>query len=233
MSAGLWNYMFEGLLVTLQLTIFGAILGLVFAFAAGLARLSGNKLLRGMGFAYTEAFRGLSALVVLFWLIFVLPTVFGVQLAPLFAGVLALSLNIGAYGAEVVRGAVRAVPQGQIEAAIALNFTPWQRMRKVILPQAVVAMIPSFSNNLIELLKATALVSVVFLSDLTFGAQLVRASTGNTAGTFGLLLVAYGLIALVFTTLMRLLERRAAASLGRTVPPGMIARIFRRTEASA
>lgn len=223
--------MIEGLVVTLQLTIFGALLGLVFAFAAGLARLSKHKILRAMGFLYTEIFRGMSALIVLFWLIFVIPR-FGYQLAPLFAGVLALALNIGAYGAEVVRGAVRAIPQSQLEAATALNFTPWQRTRKVVLPQAIVAMIPAFSNNLIELLKASALVSIVYLSDLTFGAQLVRASTQNTAGVFGGLLVAYGVIALIFTVLMRFLERRAAASLGRTVPPGMIARIFRK-EASA
>ncbi|ASO19013.1 polar amino acid transport system permease protein [Actinoalloteichus hoggarensis] len=232
MSPGLWQYMIEGLVVTLQLTVFGALLGLVFAFAAGLARLSRKKFLRALGFLYTETFRGMSALIVLFWLIFVMPR-FGYQLAPLFAGVLALALNIGAYGAEVVRGAVRAIPQSQLEAATALNFTPWQRMRKVVLPQAIVAMIPAFSNNLIELLKASALVSIVYLSDLTFGAQLVRASTQNTAGVFGGLLVAYGVIALIFTVLMRFLERRAAASLGRTVPPGMIARIFRRTEATA
>lgn len=221
MSGGLWLRLLDGLLVTVQLTGYGAVLGLLFAFAAGLARLSRNRVVRGLAFAYTEAFRGLPALVVLFWLVFALPGL-GFQLEPLFAGVIALSLNIGAYGAEVVRGAVLSVPVGQIEAATALNFTRWQRMRRIVLPQAVVAMVPPFGNLLIELLKATALVSLVYLQDLTFQGQIVRAATGNTAMTFFGLLVGYGVIALVLTVLMRLVERRAAASLGRTAKPGLL-----------
>ncbi|WP_434445308.1 ectoine/hydroxyectoine ABC transporter permease subunit EhuC [Lentzea sp. E54] len=221
MSGGLWLRLLDGLLVTLQLTVFGALLGLVFAFAAGLGRLARRRVVRGLAFAYTEGFRGLPALVVLFWLVFALPGL-GFQLDPLFAGVLALSLNIGAYGAEVVRGAILSVPVGQLEAATALNFTRWQRMRRIVLPQAAVAMVPPFGNLLIELLKATALVSLVYLQDLTFQGQIVRAATGDTAMTFLGLLVGYGVIALVLTILMRLVERRAAASVGRTVRPGLL-----------
>ncbi|OLT45167.1 ectoine/hydroxyectoine ABC transporter permease subunit EhuC [Saccharomonospora sp. CUA-673] len=220
MSAGLMAYVWEGLVVTLMLTVFGALLGLVFAFIAGLARSSDRKVVRGIAMVYTEVFRGFPSLVLLFALIFILPQ-FGFQLNTLFAGILALALNIGAYAAEVVRGAVRSVPPGQLEAAVALNFTPMQRMRKVVLPQAVVAMIPPLSNNLIELLKATSLVSLVYISDLTFAAQLVRASTGETTLVFLGLLVGYGLIALVLTTIMRLLERMAAKRLGRQVPKGI------------
>jgi len=220
-SSGLWLRLLDGLLVTLQLTAYGAVLGLVFAFAAGIARLSSNRLVRGIAFGYTEAFRGLPALVVLFWLVFALPGL-GFQLVPLFAGVVALSLNIGAYGAEVVRSAILAVPAAQLEAATALNFTPWQRMRLVVLPQAVVTMVPPFGNLLIELLKATALVSLVYLQDLTFQGQIVRAATGDTAMTFLGLLVGYGVIALVLTVLMRLLERRVAASVGRVARPGLL-----------
>ncbi|MFF5987931.1 ectoine/hydroxyectoine ABC transporter permease subunit EhuC [Prauserella flavalba] len=223
MSSGLMSYVWEGLGNTLLLTVFGALLGLVFAFIAGLARSSERKWVRGIAMVYTEVFRGFPSLVLLFALIFIVPT-FGYQLNPLFAGILALALNIGAYAAEVVRGAVKAVPPGQIEAAIALNFTPLQRLRKVILPQAVVAMIPPFTNNLIELLKATSLVSLVYISDLTFSAQLIRASTGETALVFFGLLVGYGVIALFFTAIMKLLERMAARALGRTVPSGFFGR---------
>ncbi|MEU3273243.1 ectoine/hydroxyectoine ABC transporter permease subunit EhuC [Saccharomonospora sp. NPDC006951] len=220
MSAGLMAYVWEGLRNTLLLTVFGALLGLAFAFIAGLARTSKRKTVRAIAMVYTEVFRGFPSLVLLFALIFIIPQ-FGYQLNPLFAGILALALNIGAYAAEVVRGAIRAVPPGQIEAAVALNFTPMQRMRKVVLPQAVVAMIPPFTNNLIELLKQTSLVSLVYISDLTFSAQLIRASTGETALVFFGLLVGYGVIALVFVTIMKLLERMAARSLGRKVPSGL------------
>ncbi|MFD0200352.1 MULTISPECIES: ectoine/hydroxyectoine ABC transporter permease subunit EhuC [Saccharothrix] len=214
MSAGLWLRLLDGLLVTLELTVLGAALGSVFAFAAGLGRLSARRVVRGVALVYTEGFRGLPALVVLFWLVFALPGL-GLQLEPLFAGVLALSLNIGAYGAEVVRGAVLSVPTAQLEAATALNFTPWQRLRLVVLPQALVAMVPPFGNLLVELLKATALVSLVYLQDLTFQGQIVRAATGDTAAVFAGLLLGYGVIALVLTRLVKLVERRAAASVGR------------------
>ncbi|ASR37786.1 ectoine/hydroxyectoine ABC transporter permease subunit EhuC [Prauserella marina] len=220
MSAGLMAYVWEGLRNTLLLTVFGALLGLAFAFIAGLARTSKRKTVRAIAMVYTEVFRGFPSLVLLFALIFIIPQ-FGYQLNPLFAGILALALNIGAYAAEVVRGAIRAVPPGQIEAAVALNFTPMQRMRKVVLPQAVVAMIPPFTNNLIELLKQTSLVSLVYISDLTFSAQLIRASTGETALVFFGLLVGYGVIAFVFVTIMKLLERMAARSLGRKVSSGL------------
>ena len=95
----------------------------------------------------------------MFWVFFVLPLAFGWQLVPMWAGTLALGLTYGAYGSEIVRGALNAVDPAQREAGIALSFTPWQRMRLILLPQAVPEMIPPFNNLLIELLKGTALVS--------------------------------------------------------------------------
>jgi polar amino acid transport system permease protein len=123
------------------------------------------------------------------------------------AGILVLGLNTGAYGAEVVRGAIHAVPMGQKEAAVALNFSPFQRMRRVIVPQALVAMIPPAGNLLIELLKNTALVSLITLSELTFAAQTLRADTLRTTEIFGLVLLLYFAVALFLTFCMRQLER--------------------------
>src|SRR5690606_1732969 len=121
----------EGAWVTAQLTFYSTVLGAVFAFAFGLGRISSNWALKGFSIAMIEVFRGTSLLVQLFWLYFALPLVgqmFGMdwRLPPVVAGTLALSLNIGAYGAEVVRGAVQAVPPNQYEAAKALDFTPRQ-----------------------------------------------------------------------------------------------------------
>jgi polar amino acid transport system permease protein len=162
---------------------------------------------------YVEFFRGTSALVLMFWLFFALPLT-GWQLDPLWAGTLALGISYGAYGSEVVRGAIKAVAPAQREAAVALSFTPWQRMRLVILPQAVPTMLPPFNNLLIELLKGTALVSILGISDLAFNAQLVRLATGNSAQAYGVILVMYFVVAFILTRLMRVLERRAKASLG-------------------
>jgi polar amino acid transport system permease protein len=206
----------EGAWFTIAIALGGAALALLCGFAAGLARSSDSKWLRGIGFVYVEFFRGAPVLVLAFWFIYALPQL-GWQLAPAWAGMLSVGLNVGAYSAEVVRGAIRAVPVAQLEAATALNFTRAQRNRRVVIPQALVAMIPPFSNNLIELLKATAVVSVVAIPELTFSGQLIRAGTGRSAAVLGGLLIGYGVIALLFTIVMRVVERKAAASVGR--PP--------------
>ncbi len=107
--------------MTLELTVLGSALALVMAFLAGLGRLSRFFALRALATAYIEFFRGTSIFVQLFWVYFVLPFA-GVTLTPLQAGVLALGLNVGAYGAEVVRGAVQSIGREQREACIALNL---------------------------------------------------------------------------------------------------------------
>lgn len=199
----------RGLDVTLTLTAAGAALALVVAIVSGVARASEAPLISGIAGVYVEVFRGTSILVQLFWIFFVLPTPpFNVSLTAFQAGVLALGLNVGAYGAEVVRGAIQAIPRGQIEAGIALNFTPMQRMTRIILPQAMVRILPPFGNLLIELLKATALVSLITLSDITFQALTLRQTVGRTTEVFTLLLILYFVIAYPLTLGVRWLERR-------------------------
>jgi polar amino acid transport system permease protein len=203
----------EGAWVTVKITAGAALLGLVCALLSGLAGVSRNRVVRGVSRVYVEFFRGTSALVQLYWLFFALPLL-GVTFVPMFAGILALGLNIGSYASEVVRGAILAVPRSQYEATVALNMTGYRRMRSVILPQAVVGMLPPFGNLLIELLKGTALVSLITIHDLTFNAQGLRASTGETPTIFLMVLVMYFLMAYAITHGMRFLERRAAASIG-------------------
>ncbi|MFA7433471.1 MAG: ectoine/hydroxyectoine ABC transporter permease subunit EhuC [Gemmobacter sp.] len=202
----------QGALVTAQLTVMGSALALVAAFTAGLGRVSRFFAIRALATAYIEFFRGTSIFVQLFWAYFVLPFA-GITLTPLQAGVLALGLNVGAYGAEVVRGAILAVPRTQREACIALNLTRFQRMRHILLPQALPLMLPTFGNNAIELLKATAVVSLISLSDMTFQAQVVRAQTGSTLIPFATILVLYFAMALLISWGMRRLERRVTRGL--------------------
>src|SRR5690606_757350 len=153
-----------------------------------------------------------SLLVQLFWLFFALPLAgqaLGLdwRLSPLLAGVLALGLNIGAYGAEVVRGALQSVARGQIETAKALNFTAGQTLRHIALPQAVAEMMPAFGNLVVQNLKDTALVSLITLADLTFKAEQLRNFTQDSVVIYSLVLGMYFLVALLLTALMRLLER--------------------------
>lgn len=204
----------RGLAVTVELTVAASVLAAVIALAAGLARMSPRRALAWPAAVYVEVFRGTSALVQLFWFFFVLPF-FGIKLTAFAAGILVLALNTGAYGAEVVRGAVLAVPRGQLDASAALNLSRLQTLWRIVLPQAIPAMLPPAGNLAIELLKNSALVSLITITELTFAAQLLRAESLRSAEIFGLVLVLYFAVALCITAGMRLLERRAARGLER------------------
>lgn len=210
--SGYLDLILQGALVTIKLTLMGSVLALIMALLAGLGRLSRFFAVRALATVYIEFFRGTSIFVQLFWAYFVLPML-GFELTPLQAGVLALGLNVGAYAAEVVRGAVQSIGKEQYEACTALNLSRWQGMRHVILPQAFLVMLPTFGNNAIELLKATSVVSLISLADLTFQAQVVRAQTGNTLVPFATILVIYFVLAMLISWGTRSLERRLSRGL--------------------
>ncbi len=202
----------EGAWVTIQLTVYSTVLGAFFAFAFGIGKLSHNWAIKAIAIAFIEVFRGTSLLVQLFWLYFALPILgqaIGVdlRLPPVVAGTLALSLNIGAYGAEVVRGAIQAVPKSQLEAAKALDFSARQTLWRISLPQAIPEMMPSLGNLAIQNLKDTALVSLISLGDLAFRAEQIRNFTQDSVTVYTLLLFMYFGMALVLTAIMKLLER--------------------------
>ena len=204
----------EGARITVLITVLGCALAVAMAFLAAITRMYGPAPLRWLAITYIELFRGTSALVQLFWLFFVLPH-FGVTLEPLTVAVVALGLNVGAYGAEVVRGAIDAVPRGQWEATIALNMSRMEALKRIILPQAVLAMIPPWGNLFIELMKATALVSLITIGDLAFRASQMNQTTYRTIEIFSIVLVFYLAIASLITVGMRALERFAARGLAR------------------
>jgi polar amino acid transport system permease protein len=196
-----------GAAVTLQLTLLSAAVALPLAFAAGLARLSRVRLVRLATGVYVEIFRGTSTIVQLFYFFFVLPLL-GITLPPLTTAVVVLGLNTGAYGSEVVRAAVLAVPRAQVEATVALNMPPGLAMRKVILPQAVPTMLPPFGNLLIELMKATAICSLITISDLAFRGREISRTTGRVIETYVLVLLLYFLLAFPMTRIVKALEQR-------------------------
>lgn len=204
----------SGAWVTIQLTIYSTILGAIFAFVFGVGRLSTNWLVKALSISFIEFFRGTSLLVQLFWLYFALPIVgqmigLDLRMPPVVVGTLALALNIGAYAAEVVRGAIQAVPPTQYEAAKALDFSPRQTMWRIAVPQAIPEMMPSFGNLAVQNLKDTALVSLISLADLAFRAEQLRNFTQDSTTIYTLLLVMYFGMALVITFFMKLLERYA------------------------
>ncbi|MFF7449155.1 MULTISPECIES: ectoine/hydroxyectoine ABC transporter permease subunit EhuC [unclassified Streptomyces] len=229
MTTGLWELVLKGVWTTLQLLVFSALVATAVSFVVGVARTHRLWIVRFLAGFYTEVFRGTSALIMIFWVYFVLPLAFGWQLVPMWAGTLALGLTYGAYGSEIVRGALNAVDPAQQEGGIALSFTPWQRLRLILLPQAVPEMIPSFSNLLVELLKGTALVSIIGMGDLAFSGNLVRLALQESAEIYTYLLVIYFVIAFALTRVMRGLEKRLKAGVGKAPERGA-ARELKRAE---
>jgi polar amino acid transport system permease protein len=123
-------------------------------------------------------------------------------------------LNFGAYGSEIVRGAVVSVPKAQWEATVALSLSPLQRMRRVILPQAIPEMVPPFGNLLVQMLKGSSLLFLLGIQELTFEVQELRDTIGSLPA-FLIALVVYFVLAQLFLVLMRLWEQRASVKVGR------------------
>ncbi|PVH27310.1 ectoine/hydroxyectoine ABC transporter permease subunit EhuC [Pararhodobacter oceanensis] len=209
-----WPRLLTGTGVTIVQFFLAAFLGVAISLVMGLLKLSPNRMLRGFAISYIEFFRGTSLLVQLFWIFYVLP-LFGVSIDKFTAGYVAVGMNIGGYGAELVRGGILSVRKGQWEAALAINLSPAKRMWRIILPQALVNMLPAWGNLMIELLKATALVALISVPDLMFEARQINGSTFLSAQVFGTALVIYYLLArFMITPFMRWLERFMARKLG-------------------
>ncbi|MCQ0092694.1 ectoine/hydroxyectoine ABC transporter permease subunit EhuC [Roseovarius sp. M141] len=209
-----WPRLLSGTGITIAQFLIAAALGIAISLIMALLKLSGNRLLRSAAITYIEIFRGTSLLVQLYWIFFVLP-LFGLSIEKFTAGYIAVGMNIGAYGAELVRGGILSVRKGQWEAALAINMSPAKRMWRIILPQALVNMLPSWGNLMIELLKATALVSLISVADLMYEAKQINGSTFLSAQVFGVALIIYYVLARFFVTpFMRWLERFMARKMG-------------------
>lgn len=206
--AEIFPVLMRGINVTIMVLIFSAILGYFIAFVAGLCRLSNNVVVRKFTGFYVEIFRGTSLIVQLFWFSYALPMLFGINLgSDLLAGVLAIALNYGAYMSEIVRGSILAVSKGQTEAATALNMSSYQRMRFIIFPQAVRMMLPEFGNYLIQMLKATSLVSLIGMTDILYHGNILRSTELSMAPTvYLLILVFFFILALPIIWLTRKME---------------------------
>lgn len=198
----------RGLFVTISILIASSLFAYFMGFVSGLLRLSKHTIIRKLTGLYIELFRGTSLIVQLFWLYYAIPMLFGINLGSNWIiGVIAIGLNYGAYLSEVVRGSVEAVDEGQTEAAIALNLSSFQKMRYIILPRAVRMMLPEFGNYTIQMLKGTALVSLISLNDILYYGNILRSSNLSQAPLIYLvILIFYFVLALPLIFLTRKAE---------------------------
>ena len=202
-------------ITTVQVFVYSSLLAVIISIIFGIMRLSKNLIIQVLATIYIEFYRGTSLIIQMFWIYYVLP-LFGLPLPALLAGVLALGMNFGAYGAEVLRAGILAVPKGQWEGALALNFSKAKRMQRIIIPQIYPIILPPAANLAVELLKGTALVSLITIVDLMFVAKQINRMTWLSAQSFGLALLIYFVMArFVLVPFLRWLEVLAAKKVGR------------------
>lgn len=203
----LWPLARAALTMTIPLTIISFIVGLVIALAVALARLSPNVVLTNLARFYISIIRGTPLLVQLFIVFFALPE-FGVRIDPFPAAVIAFSLNVGGYAAEIIRSAIQSIPKGQWEAAETIGLNYAGALRRIILPQASRVAVPPLSNTLISLVKDTSLASTILVTELLRQAQIIAAPTFEFFALYGTAAVYYWVICLVLSFSQGRIERR-------------------------
>jgi len=181
--------------------------GLALGFPAAILRMSAWRLLRWPAELYVSIMRGTPLLVQIFVIYYGLPSV-GIEFTPVTAGVLALSLNSGAYLSESLRGAIQSIGQGQWRASFSLGMSNWQTLRHVVLPQALRVAVPSMSNTLISLIKDTSLVSVITMTELMLATKEVIATTFRPLPLYIAAACVYWCLSLAFEALQRHAERK-------------------------
>jgi polar amino acid transport system permease protein len=202
------RYISEGVPQTLWISAVSIIIASVLALLSALGRLSGVPPLVALSSFYVSLIRGTPLYLQIFFFFLALPQI-GIKLPPAMAGVLALSLNYGAYMSEIFRAGISSVSRGQREAAIALGMTNTQMMRRIVLPQALRLVIPPTGNEFIAMLKDSALVSATgFVQEIMWRAQ--KVGRANFRGLEALLIAAmwYWAMTIIFSTIQANIEKR-------------------------
>ncbi len=215
------NYVSDGVIITLVVTLTSFILTMILGLLCGLGRVSKNKLIYGVVSVYVEVVRGIPLLVQLMVWYFAFPAIiinlgktlnyepFETYLAnPIMMAIIGISICYAAYMAEIVRAGIEALPAGQMEAARSLGMTQPQAMRYIILPQAYRTIMPAIGNEFITLLKDSSLVSVVAVADLTRRGREFMSTTFLPIETWLMVALIYLLMTLIAARIVKLLENK-------------------------
>lgn len=201
----------EGLKMTVILTVVSIFFALILGVIFGLFRVSRSIWLRAIGTTFVDIFRGTPLLVQAFFIYFGIPSALGFQMSALTAGIITLSLNAGAYMTEIVRGGIQSVDKGQMEASRSLGIGYLPTMRKVILPQAIRTMIPSYINQFVITLKDTSILSVIGIAELTQTGRIIIAGNYQSFNMWLIIGIIYFIVIMALTKLSDRLEKRINA----------------------
>ncbi len=225
--AEIWNFVKDGIAVTLRISITSFFTILIVGMLGGLGRISGNRIVRGASSLYVEVVRGIPLLVWLLYIWFALPQILqavggalttlapgvgawlmGLRIDPFVAAVIGFTVCYGAYMTEIFRAGIESISKGQMEAARSLGMGYAQAMRYIVLPQAIRVILPPVGNEFVTLLKDSSLVSVLAVSDLTRRGREYVSRSFLSFETFTMIALIYLLMTLIFTRLARWLEQR-------------------------
>ena len=199
----------EGCVVTLQISFFALLLGMIFGIAGALCRISANRALNSLAFMYVWVIRGTPVMVQLFILYFGLPQL-GIKLPSMVAGVLGLAINTGAYVTEIIRAGIQAVDKGQMEAALSVGMSFRQAMVRIIGPQATKICIPPLVNQFIMTLKNSSIASLVTITELFRTGEQIIYTTFRSFEVYMAVAVLYLIMNSVFMVIADRLERKMA-----------------------
>jgi len=202
-----WPILLGGIVGTIPLALVSFVVGLFLALGVALLRLSHLRVLRAIGWFYVSVIRGTPLLVQLFFIFYALPGL-GVLIDPWPSAIVAFSLNVGGYAAEVIRAAILSVPKGQWEAGYTIGYSNTQTLWRVILPQAARVSVPPLSNTFISLVKDTSLASVVLVTELFRVARQIATFSSDFVLIYLEAALIYWLICLALGGAQGVLEKR-------------------------
>jgi polar amino acid transport system permease protein len=210
-----WRFLASGILITLALSLLSGVTSIVAGFVLAMARMYGPGWLRPVVVFYIDSMRAIPVLVVLVWTFFALPIVAGITLPPFWAALLGLTLHLAAYAAEIIRAGVESVRAGQTRAALALGMSRRQILRRIVLPQAIVRMLPAFGSLLSVTIKDTAIASVIAVPELMRQSETVAGQSFQPIEVYTFAMLVYFVILFPVTRGVDRVYRRIA-HLGRS-----------------
>ena len=210
LEQGLSNleFLISGLWVTISISLISIFISLLLGFFIAIPSFSKNKFLRIINRIYIEFFRSIPLLVLLLWVYYGLPVVFGLTIGAFAAGIISLSLSDSAFEAEIFRAGLQSIPIGQKDAAKSIGLNKFQEMKLVILPQAIRIILPAIGNQFIYVLKMSSLVSIIGLADLTRKANELVVTIYRPLEIYSFLVLEYLFLIIIISYLIRKFEKK-------------------------
>ena len=202
------KFLLSGIWITLSISIISIIFSLLIGFFISLFIFNNNKLFQWFNRVYIEIFRSIPLLVLLLWVYYGLPVLFGISFGPFVAGIIALSLSDSAFEAEIFRAGLQSISKGQKDAAKSIGLNNIQEMRFVVLPQALRIILPAICNQFIYVLKMSSLVSILGLADLTRKANELVVSVYRPLEVYTFLVLEYLILILIISYFVRKIEKK-------------------------